>query len=131
MKNMFPPLGLMAMIFILSSIPGRPEAGGVKFLVEIDPQLQNLLHIPLFGTLQILWLHAFKKYGLSNRKIIPISLFITLAYGCLDELHQMFVPGRYASLTDILLNLTGIMIGTLIFIVWKNKKKNQAVDKCS
>ena len=68
MKNLVPPLGLMAIIFILSSIPGRPEDGGVKFLAEIDPQLQNLLHVPLFGTLQVLWLHALKNMAWLTEK---------------------------------------------------------------
>lgn len=104
----------MAMISLLSSIPGSPEEGGLKFLANIDPNLQNLLHIPLFGLLQFLWLKAFAKHGIPGRKIIVTCLAISLSFGCLDELHQMFVPGRYASLMDIFLNFTGIAVSTLV-----------------
>ena len=124
---MVPPLILMAIIFVLSSISGRLESEGLKFLTDIDPQLQNMLHVPLFGTLQILWLKALTKRGLSGWKNIVACLAISLAYGCFDELHQMFVPGRYASLIDLLLNFTGIVIGTLVFMLWfanNNEKSN-------
>jgi VanZ family protein len=111
----------MALIFILSSVPGSPEEGGFKFLTDIDPNLQNFLHVPLFGMLQVLWLNALAKYDMPERKIIIICLAICLAYGGLDELHQMFVPGRYASLTDISLNFTGVVVGTLAFLFWRKK----------
>ena len=128
MKPMTPPLILMAIIFVLSSISGRLESEGLKFLTDIDPQLQNMLHVPLFGTLQILWLKALTKRGLSGWKNIVACLAISLAYGCFDELHQMFVPGRYASLIDLLLNFTGIVIGTLVFMLWfaNNNEKSDA-----
>lgn len=127
MKPMAPPLILMAIIFVLSSIPGQLESEGLKFLTDIDPQLQNMLHVPLFGTLQILWLKALTKRGLSGWKNIVACLAISLAYGCFDELHQMLVPGRYASLIDLFLNFTGIVIGTLVFMLWfanNNEKSN-------
>ena len=114
-----PPVVLMILIFVSSSIPGRLEDGGFKFLVNIDPQLQNLLHVPLFGVLQFLWLQALTRMKRTVRKAVVISLPICLVYACLDELHQMFVPGRYASLADILLNVTGVILGVLLFIILK------------
>ena len=127
MKPMAPPLILMAIIFVLSSIPGQLESEGLKFLTDIDPQLQNMLHVPLFGTLQILWLQALTKHGMTGLQVLAAGFAISLAYGCFDELHQIFVPGRYASLIDLFLNFTGIVIGTLVFMLWfanNNEKSN-------
>ena len=111
-----PPLLLMAVIFILSSIPGKlDDDHALRFLTEFNPQLQNLLHIPMFGLLQWLWLRAFAQVGKSGGGRVLACIGITTAYGLFDEFHQLFVPGRYASLTDILLNLVGVAMGTLAF----------------
>ena len=118
LKVMALPLGLMGVIFVLSSVPGQLDEQRLRFLTDIDPQLQNLMHIPLFGLLQVLWLRAFAKLGKYGWKSTVSCLAISLGYGCLDEFHQMFVPGRYASLLDITLNFTGIVLGTLMFLVW-------------
>ena len=116
LKIYLPPLLLMAVIFILSSIPGKVDDDHVlKILTELDPQLQNLLHIPMFGLLQWLWLRAFAKTGKSGGQTVMACVGITTAYGLFDEFHQLFVPGRYASLTDVLMNLVGVAMGTLAF----------------
>ena len=36
---------------------------------------------------------------------------IASAYGVFDEWHQSLVPGRYASLTDIILDSVGALLG--------------------
>lgn len=110
-----PPALLMGMIFLLSSIPGEVEGGVLKVLTSLEPTLQNLLHIPLFGLLQFLWLRGFTKRGTTGATAIVASFCITLSYGALDELHQYFVPGRYASLLDLGLNLLGAVLGTIAF----------------
>ena len=116
LKIYLPPLLLMGAIFILSSIPGKMDDDhALRFLTELDPQLQNLLHIPMFGMLQWLWLRAFVKAGKTGGRTIFVCVGITTAYGLIDEFHQLFVPGRYASLTDVLLNLVGVAAGTLAF----------------
>ena len=127
LKTMALPLVLMAVIFALSSIPGRGQDRTLQFLVDLDPQLQNLLHVPLFGLLQVLWLRALAKTGMASRCVVSTGLLICLAYGVFDEVHQMFVPGRYPSLLDVLLNFTGIVLGTLLFLwVWNNNIKSAA-----
>ena len=109
------PVILMGMIFLLSSIPGDVEGGVLKVITTLEPSLQNLLHIPLFGLLQFLWLRGFASRGTTGAAAIVASFCITLSYGALDELHQYFVPGRYASLLDLGLNLLGVVLGTIAF----------------
>jgi VanZ family protein len=129
-KNNYPaikdfslPLGLMVIIFGLSSIPGKIDSSELKFLTELDPQLQNLLHVPLFGLLQILWLRAMSKTGRTSWRAALACCGISLGYGLFDEFHQMFVPGRYASMTDMALNLSGVLGATLLFWLWQSQKK--------
>ena len=123
MKHYLPPLMLMVLIFILSSIPMDGESEHLKFLMELKPTVQNLLHIPLFGLLAYLWLNALTKNGCPAKKKLIITIIITVSYGLLDEFHQTFVPGRHGSLIDILLNLVGILMGILFFSFYRSRKK--------
>ena len=110
-------LGYMVGIFLLSSIPddGTPETIGEKLLQWATPEFQNLLHIPLFGGLAATWYWALRPILDSTRLRLAVVFLITAAYSFLDEWHQLHVPGRYGSLTDIALNLVGI-VATLAYL---------------
>lgn len=118
MKNLKPyflPISLMLLIFLESSIPTDGGSNDIAFLTSLNPTLQNLLHIPLYGVLALLWIRSFQKNHFSNGKMILMTLFLTISYGCLDELHQTFVPGRYGGLLDIFLDSLGAFFGILVF----------------
>ncbi|MFN2358859.1 MAG: VanZ family protein [Desulfotignum sp.] len=105
------PLGFMGCIFILSSIPMDGGPDNIAFLTDLNPGLQNLLHIPLYGILAFLWVRFFAKIGWPVGRAVVLTLVIAIGYGCLDEIHQSFVPGRYGGLLDILLNSFGAVLG--------------------
>ena len=98
----------------------------LKFLIKLKPGVQNLLHIPLFGLFAYLWLRAFTRHGFSKTKTFIFTIAITVGYGILDEFHQTFVPGRYGSLTDMLLNIVGIITGAVIYLQRAESSKEQA-----
>jgi VanZ family protein len=115
----------MILIFIESSIPMDGGPDNIAFLTNLDPGLQNLLHIPLYGTLAVLWLRWFcgSGSGKITRKMVVYSLMITICYGCLDEVHQFFVRGRYGELLDVYLNIFGAVAGTIFFGYLKKRKE--------
>jgi VanZ family protein len=86
--------------------------GAVDLLfVSLTPTIQNLLHIPAFAVLALLWC-----------RILPTTtggavsvLLMTGGYGAYDEWFQLGVPGRYGSLTDWVLDLFGAMAGILLY----------------
>lgn len=47
---------------------------------------------------------------------------IALGVGIADEIHQAYVPGRDASITDVLLDMVGIIL-VLFFVAWLFKTK--------
>lgn len=110
------PVLYMALIYWFSSIPGTATVEDPSVYVVVSwlpPRLQNLLHIPLFGVLAWLWYRSLYLWLGRNRRpqwVGAMAFLITSAYGVLDEFHQAFVPGRYASLTDIILNVIGAML---------------------
>jgi VanZ family protein len=120
---LIPPIFLMGLIFISSSIPMQKDTGHLKFLTDLDPTLQNFLHIPLFCLLSYLWLRTLKRIKLNTQPAVVFTLLITVLFGCLDEFHQTFVSGRYGSLMDICLNIIGIISGILFFFVVSKQRR--------
>ena len=43
-----------------------------------------------------------------------VTIVITLFYGAIDELHQIFIPGRSADIRDWLADATGVILGVFI-----------------
>lgn len=105
----------MLIIFLLSSIPGNARSNQFWLLTDLQPNVQNFLHIPLYGLLQWLWMRAFRKPGRSRAAVIGLSALIVGVYGICDEVHQAFVPGRYAAVQDVLLNMAGVLCAVLLY----------------
>jgi len=142
MRILFSLLSLfyIASIFILA---GSPLA---DTLSEFNPY--SLLHIPLYGILAFLLI--FSMVPITRRsKEAPIQpssdstgprskgtldlvprLFvagaITLAVGLFDEVHQLSVPGREGSASDVVLDMVGIAIALLLcFVLFKTRVLNR------
>ena len=50
---------------------------------------------------------------------------IASAVGIFDEAHQLYVPGRDASVTDVVLDMVGIALGlVLVFGLFKTRVLN-------
>lgn len=103
------PLGYMAALFSVSSIPGNVMETDPAFR-WITPNLQNLLHVPVFGGLALCWLWALKNDIPIIRNRMIVVLILTLIYAMVDESWQTRIPGRYGSFTDLLLDTVGAVL---------------------
>ena len=118
-QRIFIPLAYMLGIFALSSIPdtGRIESQVDKIFHWVSPELQNLLHIPLFGGLAGCWYWALKPWIIGVNSRIAIAFIFTTIYSFADEYYQLSVPGRFGSFTDIGLNaISPILVLAMIAI---------------
>jgi VanZ family protein len=90
----------------------------------------SLLHIPLYGILTFLLLLSVAPY---KRKItkpmtstdsmnsIKLAGLIALGVGIADEIHQVYLPGRNASMFDVFLDAMGIGFCILVFLRFGRK----------
>jgi VanZ family protein len=103
-------LAWLAAIYWLSS---RPELGTTEAhpLVALT---SNLMHMPLFAGLAFLLLKTFSAGQEISWRLYAVVLLVTAGYAALDEWHQSFVPGRFASVGDFLLDVMGIVAMMLI-----------------
>ena len=118
-------LAYMGGIYWLSSLPGDldpAQAGLAGIIAWTPPALQNLLHMPLFGLLAWLWHRTLESWHMSHRAALVITFMLAAGFGIFDEWHQLHVPGRYASFTDIALNCAGVIL-TLWWIHRRNRHK--------
>ena len=130
--RIFLPLTYMLGIYVLSSIPnmGSVETQVDSIFQWVSPELQNLLHIPLYGGLAGCWYWALKPwvYGV-NRKIIT-AFILTMIYSFFDEYHQLSVPGRFGSFTDLGLNAIGsILILALIAAYYRAQPMDNSIHQ--
>ena len=109
----------LVLIFYFSSLP-RIE------LVEVIPQIilkDKLLHVIEYSILSILFYRTFNQY--KNIKAITVQLAITftIIYGLTDEFHQLFVPGRFFSIIDLLADSIGSCSVLIVNFFYKHLKK--------
>ena len=106
-------------LLLLSSIPGQEEGGG-KIYFTLDKRIANMLHAPIFGGLFLVWFATLKRYRIRRKNCYIYALGISVLYGGFLEIYQSFIPGRYPSFGDILLNISGITV-VLLFLMLKRK----------
>lgn len=105
----------MVVLLVLSGIPDHNIDGSL--LSYVPSTLQNLLHIPAFGLLALLWADRFRSWKQPIGANLSWSAAIAASYGAVTELLQRWVPGRTASLLDVVLDVTGIAIALLLYWV--------------
>lgn len=105
-----PAVGWAALIFAVSArptVPMPPVVGADK-----------LLHLGAY-----LVLGAALAWGATARDLPrTAAALIGIAYGATDELHQMFVPGRYPDLVDWMADATGAILGVALFYPFFSKR---------
>ncbi len=93
----------MAGLFALSSVPDTKRDTGIEQYFP-PPSVQNALHIPAYAGLSFLLWRGLRG---PRRRAALLAAALATAYGVTDEIHQMFVVGRTASVTDALANALG------------------------
>ena len=95
----------------------------VKFL---EPRIRKLAHFSIYTVVGFLLMSLCFTYKISINKKIIISLILGFIYACSDELHQTFVVGRSGEARDVLIDTSGVFIGSLIsYAFYKIYKKIQ------
>lgn len=97
-----PPIVYCAWLWWLSSQPVN---------IPLDAN-DKLVHVGAYGLLAVLTTRAFWfTSDWRPWKVGFVGWFSSTGYGIIDEIHQSFVPGRDASLLDILADTLGSFLG--------------------
>jgi VanZ family protein len=116
----FPVILYSGIIFYASSVPNVKAP-----LAEIS--FDAVLHVLLYAPFGYLLARAFynARVSVSQETLLRVVLLISLLYGGSDEIHQSFVPGRDASLTDVIADMIGGAMGGYLYLLslkrWQKK----------
>lgn len=99
-----------AVIFVLSSfseLPKIPSDSGDKYA-----------HFITYAVLASLTAHALTSgiWGAVKWRHACLATGFAVLYGLTDELHQVFVPGRHPSWSDLAADAAGALIG--VGLLW-------------
>jgi VanZ family protein len=100
------PAGWMGLIWALSSFRPGPPGDGLQFDL-----FSNLAHAFEFGVLALLLLPLAPREGEWVRAapvVLGAIAAVAIGYGFVDEHHQSGVPGRDASVLDLLTDAVGV-----------------------
>lgn len=80
---------------------------------------RKLAHFVIYCVLGVLVIQAMRSSKTEWKRAIPTALAICVLYAISDEFHQLFVPGRGAQFSDVLLDSAGSTLGVYLFFGWK------------
>ncbi len=102
-------------IFYFSSQSGIPDF--VMPIFSISDKSVHFLEFALFGGLLFL---AFSSAGWRPWDAV-LAIVLGCVYGATDEIHQLFVPGRFGDPTDALVNCAGVLMAVAILALIDRK----------
>ncbi len=118
----FPLVFWMALIFWLSDQPSLPHPGRQVGLS--DHLVDYGAHALAFGILAFLaWRVVRTRLAVPAQSLVwspPLRAGVFAAlYAIIDELHQLFVPGRWAKVSDWLADVVGILVVAALTSWWE------------
>ena len=105
LKLWLPSFLWMALIFVLSSMPGANFSGDKKedFLVR------KVLHVIEYTILTLTYYRGSKK--------VAVAVVLAILFAITDEFHQTLVPSRTGKRSDIVIDASAAVITGLV--LWK------------
>ena len=112
-----PPLLFMGLIFYVSSRSWVPIPLPSWVIIR-----DKIVHAMEYGVLCYLWIRAFRmddKRPIGLRVYVAAAL-IASAYAVSDEYHQSFVPGRFATIGDVIADSVGAILAATV-LLWRQR----------
>lgn len=93
-----------------------------KLIVKTRFTVRKIAHFTLYFTLGIIV--YLLLISLNVKHSIILSIVICFLFGCIDEIHQYFVPGRTARIYDCIVDTLGSMASIYILYFFRKIKHN-------
>lgn len=87
-----------------------------NIVIILNPIVRKMAHYSLYTLGGFLIINYINTYNWQDKKKISYSTLIGAIYAITDEVHQFFIEGRTAKLTDVLLDTLGVVTGVCIFL---------------
>ena len=84
-------------------------------MIEHVPMKDKGVHFLEYGVLGALMAHALNTSWPRQRLRYLAAFWLTCGLGLVDELHQVYVPGRMGDARDLVADALGALAATLLF----------------
>ncbi len=108
-KNLIPAYTWLVLIFIVSSIP-HLKVTFVKIL-----SMDKIAHFSEYFIFGLLFKNGLYREDNNRVRNIMLVIAATTIFATLDEIHQMIVPGRTASVYDFIADFLGGAVFSQIY----------------
>ena len=95
-------------LIIATSLPSKDMPN-----IKLNDKIEHLLAYFILGILFNLSILFQDKIKTLKENAFISSIFLLMIYAILDELHQIFIPGRDSSFIDWSADTIGIILGVL------------------
>lgn len=115
----------------LSSFAGKGWTQAFKedLAVYFEHPIRKLAHFSEYACMGILLYLMWSPWLKQRKKLFLLVVLWVFVSGACDEIHQLFVPGRYCSFADVCLDTAGGVFGLLMCLTahWlrMRRKKDQ------
>ena len=114
---------------IIDTLPQTRELSELQ-KVDMVRETENIVrksaHFVLFAVLAVCITLVMGTFMKKKWLIYLAAVAFCFLYACSDELHQLFVDGRGASLSDVFLDTAGAVAGILLYMMIKKIFRRQS-----
>ena len=117
------PLGYTFFLQVLTGFPkpdSLKELDANELFVRFSEELfaypfwlQDLSHLPLFYGVAWLWSWYLGPIRSFSSALNCKAFYIATLYGIINEMAQAFIPDRFPSPGDLIMNLAGVFLGLI------------------
>ncbi|EOC99342.1 Putative phosphotransbutyrylase [Caldisalinibacter kiritimatiensis] len=95
----------------------------INLVEKFNHIVRKYAHFTCYLVLGLLVMNAFRRSGVKGLRVFIFSLMFCIFYAISDEMHQVFIPGRGAQVTDVLIDNLGSFVGIGMYgVIGKFKK---------
>lgn len=109
------------------------EENKKQIVEKIQPIIRKGAHLSIYTLVGILMMSFISTYNIKLKYRFLISILVGLGYASSDEIHQSFIPGRNASIIDVGIDTSGVLLGIILVLiiisVYKKITKNKIIGQ--
>ena len=99
-----------------------------EYVASIDHYIRKAAHFTEFAGLGAFLLFDLYLFDVKKPLAVYFAVLSGILFASLDELHQLFIPGRACMITDVLIDTGGVILGCalallLVIIIEAVKKR--------
>lgn len=111
--------------FLQEFLANLPPLSHLSFdaILEIDHVIRKTAHVTEYAIFATLLFRALRQNRNDWRPLYAWGpVLFAFLYASTDEIHQIFVPSRGASVVDVLIDTSGAILGTTLCALWVRAK---------